>query len=140
LSATGARERKARCGCGGLTVSVRGEPLTVYACSCINCQRLSGSAFTYSAFWPAAAVSIEGARTTWRWHGDSGRWIESLFCPTCGVTVCFRAEARPDVIGISVGCFADPGFPPPARLFWASRRHPWLTFPDTTELDPTQSE
>ena len=140
MSKTGERERKARCGCGQLTVSVRGEPLTVYACSCANCQRLSGSAFTYSAFWPAAAVTLAGAHTAWRFHGDSGRWIETEFCPTCGVTVCFRAEARPEVVGISVGCFADPEFPAPERLFWASRGHPWLTFPDAIELQPTQSE
>jgi hypothetical protein len=132
-------ERRAQCACGGLTAVVRGEPLGVWCCSCANCQRLSGSAFTYSAFWPAAAVTIDGARGAWRWYGDSGRWIESLFCPRCGVTVCFRGEARPDVIGISVGCFADPGFPPPERLFWASRRHAWLIFPETTEFEPTQS-
>lgn len=40
------RERNARCGCGGLTVTTRGEPLVVYACSCLNCQRESGSAFS----------------------------------------------------------------------------------------------
>ena len=141
MSATGASpERTARCGCGQLTVTARGAPLSVDACSCGNCQRLSGSVFTYSGFWPAAAVTVAGARGAWRYHGDSGRWIETDFCPTCEVTVCFRGQARPGIVGIAAGCFAEPAFPPPERVFWASRHHRWLTFPDGIELQPTQSE
>ncbi len=100
------RERTARCGCGNLTVTTSAEPLEVYACSCLNCQRESGGAFSYGAVYPEAAVLIAGERKAWRRKVDSGRWIETDFCPTCGVTVCYRKESWPDVIGVSAGCFA----------------------------------
>ena len=134
------RERTARCGCGNLTVATSGEPSEVYACSCLNCQRESGGAFTYGALYPEAAVLIAGDRNVWRRQADSGRWVETEFCPTCGVTVCYRMESSPDVIGVSVGCFADPDFAKPEKLYWADRRHCWLEFPEGIELVETQTE
>lgn len=65
----GTRERTASCGGGNLTVTTIGEPSEVYACSCLNCQRESGSAFSYCAVYPEAAVSIAGDRRVWRRHG-----------------------------------------------------------------------
>jgi hypothetical protein len=71
--------------------------------------------------------------------GISGRWIESEFCPTCGVTVCFRTESWPRLLGVSVG-FADPDFPPPTTLFWAARRPRWLTFGNDIAALETQPD
>jgi hypothetical protein len=132
--------RTARCGCGNLTVKTRGEPSDVYACSCLKCQRQSGGAFTYSAVFPEAALAIAGERRSWRHRADSGRWIETEFCPTCGVTICFRVEAWPGLMGIAVGCFADPHFAQPTTLFWAARRHRWLALPDSIAVMQTQPD
>lgn len=136
----GTSDRTASCGCGNLTVTALGEPLQVYACSCLNCQRESGGAFTYSAVYPEAAVSIAGERRAWRRHGESKRWIETEFCPTCGTTVLCRIEAWPEVIAISVGCFADPNFAEPETLYWASRQHRWLAFPEGTQTMTSQPD
>jgi hypothetical protein len=119
-------ERTATCCCRGLTATARGEPAHVYACSCVECQRGSGSAFSYGAIFPEDAVTVSGAQNVYKRDSDSGRLIESYFCPACGTTVYFRAEAMPGMIGISAGCFADQDFPRPERLYWASRRHHWL--------------
>ncbi len=132
--------RTAKCGCGNLTATTSAEPLEVFACSCLNCQRESGGAFSYGAVYPEAAVLIAGERKVWRRSVDSGRWIETEFCPTCGVTVCFRMEAWPEVTGVPAGCFADPEFTKPEKLYWAQRRHSWLDFPDGIELFETQSD
>jgi hypothetical protein len=117
------RERKASCGGGGLSVTTRGEPSEISACSCLDCQRRSGSAFTYIASFSDTSVSIAGDRKVWRSQSDSGHWVESKFCPTCGVTVCFIMEAFPETTGICVGCFADSDFAQPQSLYWASRQH-----------------
>lgn len=128
--------KTAQCGCGAFKVTVSGSPEHVYTCSCLNCQRESGSVFTYCAIYPDAAVSTEGEQKTWRRVvPESGRWLESSFCPNCGVTVMFRMEAWPDVSGISVGCFADPTFPQPTNHYWAKRLHPWLSVPEGTKID-----
>lgn len=135
---TEAHEDVASCGCGNLRVKTRGEPLEVYACSCLNCQRETGGAFTYSAVFPEAAGSIDGDSKVWRRQVESGRWLESGFCPTCGVTVYVRMEVWPEIIAVSVGCFADPDFARPEKVYFADRRHHWLEFPDGTELIESQ--
>jgi len=137
MTATGGK-RIAQCGCGALTATVIGDPVTVYGCSCADCQRKSGSAFSYAAMFPSAAVAIAGGRKTWRRNGDSGRWIDSVFCPTCGISVGFHSEGMPGLTGIPVGCFADPDFHPPLRLYWASRRHRWLALHTGLTLLDTQ--
>jgi hypothetical protein len=133
-------ERIAKCLCGSLIATARGEPDEIYACSCADCQRKSGSAFCYAAIYRESAVTTAGAYRTWRRHGDSGRFVELAFCPTCGVSVFFRAEGLPGMVGIAAGCFADSKFAEPARLFWASRRHGWLDFGTSIPLIETQPD
>lgn len=129
-------ERIATCSCGSLRVTARGKPADVYACSCADCQRKSGSAFTYAALYAESAVTIAGEHRKWQRRGDSGRSIETGFCPTCGVSVFFQAEGLPGMVGVAAGCFADPNFVKPKRLFWASRRHRWLGEVPVLETQP----
>jgi hypothetical protein len=92
-------------------------------------QKSTGSVFGVSALWPKSAVAaIEGKSTVWRRISESGRWIDSHFCPTCGSTLYWYAEALPDSIGISAGNFADPNFEPPGFAFWSETQHPWVKF------------
>jgi hypothetical protein len=119
---------------------VRGEPLDVYACSCLTCQKKSGGAFTYAAVFAKEAATVAGGHNGWRHTGESGRWIENHFCPNCGISVFFHYERRPDMLGVPVGCFSDPDFAAPNRTYWSSRKHRWLTFPEGVELLDTQPE
>jgi hypothetical protein len=122
--------RTAACSCGQLRVTVSGKPGSVAACSCIECQRSTGSVFGISSYWPkAAVVAIEGKGTLWRRSSDSGRHIDNYFCPTCGSTLYWYAEAAPDTIGIAGGNFADPDFEPPTYAVWSETKHPWVRFP-----------
>lgn len=130
--------RTAHCACGALCVAVTGTPVTVQACSCLRCQRLSGSAFSYTAFWPTAAASIIGAYNSWRDTAASGRWAEFAFCPTCGSHVFSRVEAWPDVLGLAVGTLADSDFPLPVRLCWARSKPRWIGLPAGMEQMETQ--
>ena len=79
-------ERAARCACGNLMVTARGEPLEVYLCSCTDCQRGSGSAFSYAAIFPESAVSIAGERQAIQADASStafsARLVERLCCST----------------------------------------------------------
>src|SRR6478735_2515249 len=130
--------KTAACACGKLTVTVSAPQQAVHACACLDCQRGSGSAFSYSAFFPDAAVKVAGYSTRWRRSSESGRWNESSFCPTCGVTVFTRLEVLPGIVCVSVGCFSEPDFPAPAKLYWNSRRHQWLDLPTGIERIETQ--
>jgi hypothetical protein len=119
-------DRTARCSCGNLRLSFRGEPQRVYVCACLECQRSTGTAFAYRArFNRKSVIEDEGERRRFRRITDNGLWIDQIFCPTCGTLVYMEAEVMPGALAVSVGCFAAPDFPPPAALFWARRKHGW---------------
>ena len=89
-------ERTATCVCGQLRVTVEGEPGRVNLCSCEACQRRSGSAFQLGALFDESQLrAIDGETKSFARRADSGRLLELHFCPPCGVSVYFRAEARP---------------------------------------------
>jgi len=45
--------------------------------------------------------------------GASGFEIRFHFCPNCGSNVYWESDRTPEYYGITVGSFADPGFPAP---------------------------
>ena len=130
--------KTAACACGSLTMSVTSPPQAVHLCTCLDCQRASGSAFSYTAFFPQAATAIAGSYRQRRRIASSGRWNDSHFCPDCGTGVFTVMEAMPGIVGIAVGCFADPDFEKPATLYWTMRRHHWLVPPPGVAVVETQ--
>lgn len=124
----------ASCSCGALRVVVAGDPVRINACSCLACQKRSGSAFTYTAFFPEAAVRRrDGNARVYREVRDAGRWHDSHFCPVCGVAVYCGLESLPGLVGIAVGTLSDPGFAAPQRFYWTTSRPHWLLLPEALE-------
>ena len=119
-------ERVARCSCGALSATCHGEPVRRSVCHCLDCQRRTGSAFSFNATYPADQVVVDGERRDYTRVGDEGFWGKFHFCPTCGVTVAYEIERRPGMVTIPVGTFADPSFPEPLFSIYEERCHPWL--------------
>jgi hypothetical protein len=132
--------RTATCQCGQLSITVEGEPASVTACNCTRCQRRSGSAFSLSSRWSAGQVTDRsGDSLTYTRKGASGGNVHLVFCPRCGSTVNTTLDVFPGVIGIPVGCFADPSFPAPQVAVWCDTKVAWVRFPDGLVLLQDQS-
>ena len=119
-------ERVARCCCGGLSIKLRGEPERVIRCHCPYCQRRTGNVFQVSAwFFEDQIVSRTGEP---RVFNDSANnpGVDYTFCTRCGSTVYWPIKPFPGLYGVAVGCFADPGFPPPNFELHAKHRHAWV--------------
>jgi len=71
-------------------------------------------------------VSVAGRATQYVRTADSGNKLTFNFCPDCGATVYYWAEAIPDVIAVPLGAFADPTFPAPKFSVYEARQHPWV--------------
>ena len=125
MSAAGAI-REARCSCGALAAVCSGEPVRVSICHCLSCKRRSGSAFAWGATFAQHQVATSGESKSYTSIGEEGRWGRMHFCPTCGVTLFYEIEARPGMITVPAGAFADPGFPGPDVAVYDERRAPWL--------------
>lgn len=125
--------RLASCSCGQLTARCSADPLRVSICHCLACQRRTGSVFGVQARFATQAVAIEGRSTVYARTGDEGGVAHFHFCPDCGATVFYRLDALPGQIGIPVGAFGDPGFPPPAVSVYEERMHGWVALPEGME-------
>jgi len=119
--------RQAACNCGQLHLVCEGEPKRISICHCLACQRRSGSVFGVQAwFGEEQVVSVAGTSTEFARISGVGRSLTFHFCPTCGSTVFWKAEAFPGLVAVAVGAFADPNFPAPSFSVWERRRHEWI--------------
>ncbi len=77
------------CQCGKIRYEITEEPRSVYTCHCLDCQRLTSSAFSLGVVVPETGFRLTGieprplSRTA-----DSGRVSVRLVCPECGSWVC----------------------------------------------------
>jgi hypothetical protein len=131
--------RTASCCCGQLSIEVEGEPLGVGVCHCLACQQRTGSVFAALAAF-AAPYKVTGEATEYVRTGDRGARFRFRFCPVCGSTVFHTEEgAERSSVGVAVGAFADPTFPPPRNSVYERRRHAWVQLPAgirTYDTDP----
>lgn len=125
--------RQASCSCGKLSVMTESEPVRISVCHCLACQRRTGSIFGVQARFPSSKVKISGESRVYVRTADSGNQIAFHFCPDCGSTVYYQPKNNPEVIGVPVGAFADPQFPPPRVSVYEATRHPWVSLPNDIE-------
>ncbi len=122
-------ERTARCHCGALRAITAGDPSYSNLCHCKACQRRTGTVVHAGAFFPKENVRVEGASKVYTRIGDTGFAVHFHFCPTCGTSVYWISDRRPDKVGVAVGCFEDPTIPAPTHSVWEESKHPWLGLP-----------
>ena len=104
--------RQAACHCGQLRLEVTGDPFVVSICHCLDCQRRTGSAFGMQSAFKPDQVQIVGRHSGYSRISEEADEKEHVFhfCPDCGSQVFYTEPTEPDLIVISVGAFADPGF------------------------------
>lgn len=126
-------KRTAECHCRQMKVCTVGEPHKTYVCHCASCQRRTGAAFAFGAFFPKDRVTIKGDFKSYERKSAKGTIIRFLFCPDCGSNLAWELDARPDTIGVAAASFNDPDFPPPTMAIWEEDRHSWFDLPTVTE-------
>lgn len=121
----------ARCHCGDLQIACEGRPRKVSMCHCPDCQRRSGSVFSIAAFYERERVSVSGREAArFERPSASGHPVTFRFCARCGSNLYWEPARMPDLVGVAVGAFADPSFPPPEQSVWTKDKHAWVALPD----------
>jgi hypothetical protein len=127
--------RKASCNCGKLSLTYEGpDPDRISLCQCNDCQRRTGSVVSVQARLPVKHVTVEGQSKTWTVPPDSEKpahRCDSMggtyhFCPECGSTLYWEIDGSPDLLGVAVGGFTDPTFPPPIISGFEAYGRPWV--------------
>src|ERR1700737_3624730 len=105
-----------------------GGPFYVIACPCGECQGPSGSVLGAGAYYKKEQVQINGPNKVFVRAAPEKRTVSNHFCPECGTSLFWEGEIAPGIVGIAVGGFADPDFPPPNISFFEKYKHPWVGF------------
>jgi hypothetical protein len=84
-----------------------------------------------AAFYERTRVLLPTAETG-RFERPSGSGFPVLFhfCRQCGSNVFWEPRRMPDLVGVALGAFSDPRFPPPTQAVWMKERHSWVALPD----------
>ena len=126
------------CQCGKIGYEITEEPQLVYTCHCLDCQRLTGSAFSLAVVVPENGFRLTGIepRRLER-TADSGRVNTRLVCPECGSWIC--GLPRDGVIRVRGGTLDDTSWLRPTRHIWTRRKQPWVQLPEGDEVFEGQS-
>ncbi|KAF5353081.1 hypothetical protein D9758_008744 [Tetrapyrgos nigripes] len=79
--------RKGSCLCGENTFTIKGDPSIYVICHCVNCQKVTGSAFMSNGLFKEEDVDLTGCKR-FTVYADSanksGRTVHRHFCSVCG--------------------------------------------------------
>jgi len=119
--------RIAQCNCGKLKVIVVGPPSQVAVCHCVHCQHRTGSTFSYFAYFPVPSITVSGEARIYEHKKEEGSTVRFYFCQNCGGNVYYDSDRLPGQVGIPVGTFDDPDFPPPLFSVFERSKRGWVS-------------
>ncbi|MGV8854035.1 MAG: GFA family protein [Devosia sp.] len=116
----------AACACGAIAMSLDGPVMSMLLCSCLDCQRASGSGHAGVALVPKAALTIAGKPKTFNRPSDSGATFTRHFCADCGTPLYGQSSRAPELRMIAVGFFAGHNdWFAPSQLIFARSQQAW---------------
>ena len=121
---------KGQCACGDFPYPCAGEPASVMACHCRDCQYASGSAFATVAFFPAASCELSGSSKVYTVKGDAGMTVNRHFCGNCGTPLYSVLSEMPEMLFIKVGSLDQPDSVKLQGHMWCASKLPWLKLDD----------
>ena len=120
------------CSCRSVRYRMKREPLIVHACHCLDCQRITGSAFVMNALIEKSDLELlSGEPTPFDMKKYTGMEHAAYFCNNCGTYVWSEYSRRSKPLWfVRVGTLDDPNaFPPDVHIF-TKRKQPWVQIPE----------
>lgn len=134
------------CICGAVRYEIAQEPLTVYACHCTDCQRITSSAFSIGVVVSDAAFRVTAGkpRQAPGVLAESGRTKIRFICPDCGTWLFGDTRQGTDYPGlcrvVRGGTLDDTSWLRPAGHYWTRSKQPWVVLPDGVTQFTTQPD
>ncbi len=126
--ATNEKHREGQCQCGNIQYRLTGEPLTLYICHCLHCQKQSSSAFGMSLWVSRNEIKfLFGEPKFWVTTGDSGATKICAFCENCGSRIYHTSDENQAPLSLKAGTLNDTSWLRPIAHIWTKRAQPWVT-------------
>nr|WP_224702832.1 GFA family protein [Devosia sp. CJK-A8-3] len=95
-------------------------------CSCLDCQRATGSGHSSVALVPTSALTVTGTPKSVSRKADSGAAFTRHFCGECGMPLYGQSSRAPDLRMLAVGFFAgQTNWFAPRQLIFARSQQAW---------------
>lgn len=134
------------CRCGEVTFQLRSKPVMISACHCVGCQKMSGSAFSLTALFPAEDFFItRGSPVIGGMHGPTRHY----FCPHCLSWLFTRPGETEAFVGVRSSLLDQPQRYVPFMETWVREKLPWAStgarisydaFPETQDYPALMAE
>ena len=128
------------CQCGAIQYEVSQEPIVVYACHCMECQKLSGSAFGMGMVLGSDALKVDGELSMWERKSDSGNINVSYFCKTCGNKIYNVDPNESEIVRLRAGTIDDTSTLHVELHTWTRSAQPWIKLDDEVPKFETQPD
>lgn len=117
------------CLCGSTRFAIATPPMLVNACHCLDCQKLSASAYSLTLLVFSAGFSITAGNTAvFQKSGASGRRTNQHFCPHCHSWLYAAPEAMDEIVAVRAPMLDDASWIRPTLQLWTERRLPFSAF------------
>lgn len=130
-----------RCRCSATRFEVAAPPVLTAACHCRGCQRMSSSAYSLTAMFPADSFRVTFGEPVR--GGQKGEELSHYCCPECMSWMFTRIAAVPQYVNVRPMLLEDPSWFRPFIETMTEARLPWAevpaecsyeTFPDMVEF------
>jgi hypothetical protein len=112
------------CLCGAVRYRVEARPLTITACHCDACKKMSGGTNLLVFTVPRDSFHhLSGELQRYRRIAESGRQSDVVRCATCGTRLWHEPQAFP-VMTVTAGTLDDPSWAVPATHIWIEKASP----------------
>jgi hypothetical protein len=116
----------AHCACGAVTLRFAGTVLSMFMCSCEDCQKASGTGHSCVVLARSGDVATSGKVSAFARPANSGATLTRHFCPVCGTPLYAQSSRAEGVLMLPAGLFgADTAWYAPSQLIFARSHRHW---------------
>lgn len=116
---------KGSCLCGGVKYEIKGEPIIIAHCHCIDCQKKSGAGHTTGAMFFEESFDVKGTPAKFNFVDSGGKATTHIFCAHCGSPLFGKNTKMPGVMTVSAGTLENPNLIKPQVTVCAKNRNHW---------------
>lgn len=126
------------CQCKQVRYTLHKPPAKISACHCLECQTLSTSAFSMSAFIELADIEIQGELYEWSRPADNGNTVTAKFCPSCSNRIYHFNPDSPNQVKLKpIGLPSNIVIEPSVHI-WVKQKQSWINIPEHSVVFETQ--
>lgn len=129
-----------KCQCGKVKYKILEPPILLCVCHCLDCQKLSTSAFGLSMTLLSSAFKLSGELKSWEYTSENGNHHIAYFCPGCGNRIYHEPKIPNGFIRLKPGTLDDTSILNPDIHLWVKRKQPWVLIPEGIPVHDTQPE